>query len=88
MLSLPPPEQLGIVAAKVADLSGDWTARLERLGASSFHFLNVATGRWRVICLVPTSQAGHHQRVEAEAATPAEAIRIVLDKAEQRTERK
>jgi hypothetical protein len=82
-IRVPSPEQLGIAAPNPATANAEWTGRLQQLGVSSFHFVNLPGGAWQVICLVPGHQPGHHQRVEAEATTPAEAVRLVLSKVEQ-----
>jgi hypothetical protein len=86
-IRVPSPEQLGIVAPNPATANPDWTGRLQQLGVSSFHFVNLPGGAWQVICLVPGQQPGHHQRLEAEAATPAEAVRLVISKVEQTARR-
>jgi hypothetical protein len=86
-LSIPTPEQLGIAPAastKGADL--DWTdahRRLESLGAVGFHLDHLEAGRCHFACLLPTRQPGLTHRVEADAATSAEAVRLVLGQAEQ-----
>lgn len=83
LLQVPSPEQLGIAGPNTSSVNQDWTGRLQQLGVSSFHFVNLPGGLWQVICLVPTKQAGHHQRLEAQASTPSEAVRLVLERAEQ-----
>jgi hypothetical protein len=84
-LTIPPPEQLGISLAPQADTpSPNWVQahrELERLAAVSYRLDKVSEGGCRFICLLPTSQPGFTHRVEAEAATEAEAVRMVLDKA-------
>jgi hypothetical protein len=84
---MPTPEQLGLApvrpAAAVADT--DWAAvhrRLDRLGATCFH-LEKATGGTRITCLLPTAQAGRSHRVEAQAASEGDAVRLALDQAEE-----
>jgi hypothetical protein len=85
-LQLPSPEQLGLtanaVAASVPRL--DWSAihqRLDQLGATCFHLEKLARG-CRVTCLLPTAQADRSHRIEAEAATEAEAVAIAVTQAE------
>jgi hypothetical protein len=87
-LTMPTPEQLG-VRSSVAAMNGnrdlDLTAayqRLENLGAVCFRMDKLDTGDSRFTCLLPTRQAGVNHRVEADASSPAEAIRSVLTQAE------
>jgi hypothetical protein len=86
-LSIPTPEQLGIgptVDSNRSDL--DWTdahRRLERLGAVGFRLDKLEAGGCHFACLLPTRQPGLTHRVEADAATSAEAVRLVLGQAEQ-----
>ena len=83
-LSLPPPEQLGIGApTPAADV--DWNAvhrRLHNLGSTSYQSQRTADG-YRFTCLLPTADPSRTQRVEAQAASEAEAIRVALNRAEQ-----
>jgi hypothetical protein len=84
VLTLPSPEQLGISISS-SETAIDWTAvhrQLDRLGISCFQLERLANG-WHVICLVPTAQPGRQQRIEAEAVTKAEAVRLVLNRAEE-----
>jgi hypothetical protein len=79
---MPPPEQLGIAAPGAID----WAAvhqRLDRLGVTCFQMDRPVSGGCHIVCLVPSRQPGQHRRVEAQAATQAEAIRVVLDRAEE-----
>ncbi len=80
-LTMPSPEQLGLTA----DTPGiDWSAahrRLDHLGAICFHVDKVSRG-CRVTCLLPTATPGRTHHIEAEAAIEAEAVRLVLDRAE------
>jgi hypothetical protein len=86
-LSIPTPEQLGIAPAASSNLADlDWTdahRRLERLGAVGFRFDQLEQGGCHFACLLPTRQPGMTHRVEADAATSAEAVRLVLGQAEQ-----
>jgi hypothetical protein len=88
-LSMPTPEQLGIVRASAADRGDlDWTAahrQLERLGAIGFRVEKLETGGCRFACLLPTRQPRLTHRVEAEAATEAEAVNLALAQAEKWT---
>jgi len=82
MLAMPSPEQLGIVQRQSKPGDGaDWTQtrrRLERLGAISFQMEKMDRGGFRFLCLLPTGKPGCTHRVEAVAASEAEAIRMVL----------
>ena len=85
-LALPPPEQLGIGAASApADI--DWNAihgQLRRVGATVYRSQQTAHG-YCFTCLLPTADPSRNQRIEATAATEAEAIRLALARAEQWT---
>jgi hypothetical protein len=84
-LTAPSPEQLGIGSTPAGANDIDWGAvhrRLDQLGATCFHVERLAGGA-KVTCLLPTAQAGHNRHVEAQANSQAEAVRLVLDKAEQ-----
>jgi hypothetical protein len=82
---MPSPDQLG-VALRPARASVDWSAVRERmrdLGVVG-HCLDLAPdGRCRFTCWVPKGQPGLTQRIEALAATEAEAVRLGLDRARQ-----
>lgn len=85
-LTLPSPEQLGIVGNAVAEATVDWTAvhrRLDALGATCFHMEKTTTGCCKVTCLLPAAQPGRQQHLEAQAASKAEAVQLVLERAEQ-----
>src|SRR5262249_44258591 len=86
-LTMPSPEQLGVSCAPVADRSPfDWGAvhrRLDQLGMTCFHAEKLAQGGYRLTCLLPTKLPTRSHRIEAEAATEAEAARLVLAKAEE-----
>jgi hypothetical protein len=62
----------------------DWNAlrdELSRLGAIGFHLDKLADGTYRVGFLLPTGHPERALRIEAVAATEAEAIRLALDRA-------
>jgi hypothetical protein len=81
-LTIPPPEQLGISLPSVPKTNApNWVEELERLAAISYRLDKLAEGGCRFTCLLPTSHPGFNHRVEAEAATETEAVRLVLDKA-------
>jgi hypothetical protein len=83
---MPSPQQLGVGTARLASVEGHWNAtraRLQALGAVSFQADQLADGAWRFSCLLPTTQAGQTHRIEAQAATETEAVRIALERAEQ-----
>ncbi len=85
-LSIPSPEALGVSSCKLADAQPvDWTAvhaRLDLLGATCFHLERFAQGGCRITCLLPTSQQGLTHRIDAQAATESDAVRLTLAKAE------
>lgn len=82
LLRLPTPEQLGVAVTAAAD----WSAahrRFEQMGAVCFRLEKLAHGGCRVSCVLPTTQPDLSHRVEAEASSEAEAVRLALDKAEE-----
>jgi hypothetical protein len=86
-LHIPSPEELGVAAVGPAARPNiDWTAvheRLDRLGATCFHKETLAEGGCRITCLLPTGEANRHHRIEAQADSEAEAIRLTLAKADE-----
>jgi hypothetical protein len=86
-LRIPTPEQLGIALAPRTDAPpADWATarqRLDRLGAVCLHLEKLPQGGYRFTCLLATSQAGRTHRVEAQAATEAEVVRLALDRSEE-----
>ena len=67
--------------------SVDWTAlhnRLDRLGATCFQLERTPEGSSRITCLLATEQRGRSHRIEAQAATEADAVRLLLAKAQER----
>jgi hypothetical protein len=87
VLRMPSPEELGVADSKRLDPpSLDWTAvhnQLDRLGATCFHLERTAKGGYRITCLLPTDQPGRTHRIEAEASTEADAVRLTLAKAQE-----
>jgi hypothetical protein len=83
---IPTPAQLGVAGAQSNGESAvDWNAthkRLREMGAESFQMERLPQGGVRVLFRLPASQTGQPRRVEAEAATEAEAIRLALERAE------
>jgi hypothetical protein len=76
---------LGISAVRPA-ADTDWTAalhRLDQLGATSIHRDKLPQGGCRLSCLLPTGQPGRTHRIDAQAASDAEALRLALEKAEE-----
>jgi len=85
-LVMPPPEQLGVASARPAAAdSPDWAVvhhRLDLLGACSIQLDKLGRGGCRFTCLLPTGTPDRFHRVESQAATAAEAVRLALDDAE------
>lgn len=85
---MPTPEQLGVRSSAPTMNSNrdlDLTAayrRLESLGAVCFRMDKLETGDCRFTCLLTTPQAGVNHRVEADARSSAEAVRLALTQAE------
>jgi hypothetical protein len=86
-LTLPPPEQLGIgIPRPVPAGNLDWNVvhgRLRQLGSLTFQLQKGPEGGYRFLCLLPTRQPDRARRIEASAATEAEAVQSVLAQAEQ-----
>jgi hypothetical protein len=86
---MPSPQELGVADLKRPEnASVDWAAvhnRLDHLGATCFHLERTPEGSSRITCLLPTEQRGRSHRIEAQAATEADAIRLLLAKAQEWT---
>jgi hypothetical protein len=75
--------------AETKDRNWEWAHReLASLDPISYRLDRLPEGGCRFTCLLPTSQRGLTHRVEAEAATEAEAVQLVLDKAKEWSARK
>jgi hypothetical protein len=48
-----------------------------------FHLEKLTPGGYRFSCLLPTAQPGRTHRIEAEAVTETEVVRLALAKAEE-----
>ena len=84
-VTLPKPEQLGIHKPQPRDIGTDWAdarRRLDALGAVTFQSAKLPNGGCRFTCLLPTDQPNYNHRIEAEAATETEAVRLGLERAE------
>lgn len=82
-LRLPSPEALGIGTRKPTTAI-DWTIvhqRLDQLGATCFQKHRLPDGGCRITCLLP-SQPGTQHRIDTQATSEAEALRLALDQAE------
>jgi hypothetical protein len=94
-IAIPSPEQAGVAAVVPATAAGvaapaaaapefDWNNAYRRLRALNADFqLCKHQAGFRFTCLMPTSQPGRIHRVEAEAGSEAEAVRLTLERAEQ-----
>jgi len=87
-LVIPSPEQLGVAAppALPRDPNLDWARihkQLHELGAVTIHLETTADGGTRFVCHLATAEFGRTQAIEQTAATEAEAVRLVLTRAEQ-----
>ncbi len=83
---MPTPEQLGVSSAPIAvNDELDWKAahrQLEKLGVVCFRMDKLESGGCRFTCFLPTPQPGFTHRVEADAPSAAEAVRLALNQAE------
>jgi hypothetical protein len=84
-LVMPSPQELG-VAVRLTEAGHDSAgllARVKELGIVSYHMETLPDGRCRFTCWLPREQPGLTQRIEALAATEAEAMRLGLERAGQ-----
>ncbi len=83
---MPTPAQLGLDRAQPSESKAvDWTnvhQRLDQLGATCFHLERPAADVFHVTCLLPTGQLGRSHRIETQANSEAEVIRLTLEQAE------
>ncbi len=85
-LSMPSPEALGLAEEHAQSRPIDWTAvhgRLDQLGARCFQLDRPTPGVFRITCLLPTNQPGRTHRIEAQAGSETEVIRLTLAEAEE-----
>jgi hypothetical protein len=83
LLTLPPPEQLGVAVRPVED-AADGTAlhaRMKELGILRFHIDSLPDGRARFTCWTPSTRPGVTRCIESVAATEAEAVQRGLQEA-------
>jgi hypothetical protein len=86
LVGLPAPEQLGLAPTRNSEPGIDWNAvnqRVQNLGAVCFQQTKLPQGRWRVTCLLPTNQPNQTHRIEVEADSNAEGVRLALAQAEE-----
>jgi hypothetical protein len=84
-VSIPTPEELGVSSARTATGNGDWLPgyrRLLDLGAYSFRIDRVRAGGFQITCLLPAGQTQRVHRIETQAATEGEAVRLAVEEAE------
>jgi hypothetical protein len=84
---MPSPERLGVgVPRPAAGGTLDWSVvgrQLQQVGANGSHLDRLPEGGFRFTCWLPGAQPGVSRRVEATAATEAEAARLALERAAQ-----
>ena len=87
VLRMPSPQELGVGDAKRPENpSVDWAAvhsQLDRLGATCFQLERTLEGSLRITCLLPTEERGRSHRIEAQASSEAEAVRLALARAQE-----
>ncbi len=84
MLTLPPPEQLGVAVRPTDRADADWTAlhaRMRDLGVLSFRMDKLPNGRARFTCWMPLDRPELTRRIECEAASEWEAAQRGLREA-------
>jgi hypothetical protein len=85
-VAIPSPEQLGVAPPPVARDSGlDWVGirkQLHDLGVVSFQVEQTPDGGTHFVCHLATAEFGRTEAIEQQAATEAEAVRLVLARAE------
>lgn len=86
-LSIPTPEQLGIVNASSASRrpQADWSLiskRLKELGSVGYSVDHLPDGNCRFVCKLATAEFGRSHTIEAQGATDIEAAEQALAKAE------
>lgn len=84
-LRMPTPQELGLLSGSALAENANWATahrRLEKLGALSYHLDKLPQGGFRFACFLPTSQADRSHRIQAEAASEAEAVSLVVEQAE------
>ena len=84
---MPSPQELGVADVKRPENPiVDWTAvhnQLDRLGATCFQLERMPEGSFRITCLLPTNQRSCSHRIEAQASSEADAVRLALAKAQE-----
>jgi hypothetical protein len=82
---MPSPQDLGVMVrpAEAAHNSAALLARVKELGIVSYHLETLPDGRSRFTCWLPRERPGLVQRIEALAASEAEAMRLGLERAGQ-----
>jgi hypothetical protein len=85
-LRIPTPEQLGIARFPAPERTTtlDWSKahqQFDRLGAVGVQREHLPMGTYRISCLLPTAAADRHHHIAVEAASEAEAVHLVLEKA-------
>jgi hypothetical protein len=84
-VTIPTPEELGVASSRTAPGNGDWLPGYRRLldmGAYSFRIDRVPAGGFQITCLLPAGQAQRVRRIETQAGTEAEAVRLAVVEAE------
>jgi hypothetical protein len=82
---VPSPDELGVARPQSTAPRVDWAVvgqQMHELGARDFH-IDPRDGSYRCTLLLPGDRAGVTWRVDATAATEADAIRLAIERARQ-----
>jgi hypothetical protein len=85
-VTIPTPEELGVASSRTAPGNGDWLPGYRQLldmGAYSFRIDRLPAGAgFQITCLLPAGQAQRVRRIETQAASEAEAVRLAVEEAQ------
>jgi hypothetical protein len=83
LITLPPPEEMGIVSAKATKDSFDWSPvqrRFREAGATCIHVDFLPDGGCKVVSLLATENTNRNHRIEAQGLSEEETAQLALAK--------